>query len=540
MTRFLERCFLYQSMKKEVTEEIMETTFNHQNRSQKKENGIRDYLWIVTNHQWKRNFLTVFLIYLTAVSSILRANYLYVDDIRRTADGQGRWSVYSRYLSDVLAHVIHGGNYLCDIAPLPQILAILLLSLGASCLLHIEEQMHKMQEKKSEQKIFLTGFSVMPLALFPFYLQCLSYRYDAVYMALSVVSGIFPFCYIEKDWKKFRIFSFVGALFMCMTYQASSGIYPMLLVFCLCCKWNKKELRKDFFKEMIWGAMMYLGGLLVFRIFFMKPFDTYVSSKIYSISSLISGMASNYQQYYHTMRNLSRWQILLSLFLFGSFIGTFIINSRQKKKFSFFLAIGFLFIESILSVGMYIILEKTMFLPRTMYGFGFFQTLLAIYVVNHSREIISKIIVIFLGWSYFAFSFTFGNALYEQKEYTENQIILLMNSLDNLDQLNHERNIHITGNIGRSPILENMIQNGYEILIDLVPYPFGNGWGSNLVLTKYYNCQNLRFSDQANDITKMKLLKENQFFRIYGEEDHLEIVYRNAWKEPINEKRQAD
>ena len=161
-------------MKKEVEEESMETTWNDHNPSQGGEKEIRKYLWIVTNNPWKRNFLTIFLIYLTAVSSILRANYLYVDDIRRTADGQGRWFVYSRYLSDVLAHVIHGGKYLCDIAPLPQILAILLLSLGASCLLYIEEPMHKMQEKKSEQKIFLTGFSVMPLALFPFYLQCLS------------------------------------------------------------------------------------------------------------------------------------------------------------------------------------------------------------------------------------------------------------------------------------------------------------------------------------------------------------------------------
>jgi hypothetical protein len=73
----------------------------------------------------------MFLIYLVGISAILLSNVHYADDIARTNLGYAGWSGFSRYSSTILAHGIHADNYLTNIAPLPQILAALILAISS-------------------------------------------------------------------------------------------------------------------------------------------------------------------------------------------------------------------------------------------------------------------------------------------------------------------------------------------------------------------------------------------------------------------------
>jgi len=141
----------------------------------------------------KRAAAILFAVYLVAMIPLLRANYDYIDDSGRKLYGYTGWAAFSRYISEYLSHVLHAGNYLADISPLPQLLAVGLL-VAASILLI--EQVHR--EQGIEQISLWDIAAVLPLGLSPYYLECLSYKYDSPYMALSVLASIAPLALREK------------------------------------------------------------------------------------------------------------------------------------------------------------------------------------------------------------------------------------------------------------------------------------------------------------------------------------------------------
>ena len=74
--------------------------------------------------------LILFAVFVVGISAILRANFYYMDDSPRAALGYKQWDYFSRYLSTALATLVHGGDYLADAAPLPQILAVLIMAVS--------------------------------------------------------------------------------------------------------------------------------------------------------------------------------------------------------------------------------------------------------------------------------------------------------------------------------------------------------------------------------------------------------------------------
>lgn len=71
-----------------------------------------------------RAFALLTGIYLVGISAILRANVNYVDDIGRVADGYRGWENFSRFISNGLSTLMHTDNYITDISPMTQLLAI--------------------------------------------------------------------------------------------------------------------------------------------------------------------------------------------------------------------------------------------------------------------------------------------------------------------------------------------------------------------------------------------------------------------------------
>lgn len=77
-------------------------------------------------------FFMTLAIYIVAIFPIIRANVNYIDDTGRVLKGYAGWDNYSRYVSCFLSHIIHANSsYLPDISPVPQIIAVMILSLAA-------------------------------------------------------------------------------------------------------------------------------------------------------------------------------------------------------------------------------------------------------------------------------------------------------------------------------------------------------------------------------------------------------------------------
>ena len=91
---------------------------------------------------------------------------------------------------------------------------------------------------------------------------------------------------------------------------------------------------------------------------------------------------------------------------------------------------------------------------------------------------LSKFVSLILSWLFVVFSFTYGNALAVQKEYTDFRIEMVINTMNHLPifSTDNTKTVQLSGSIGHAPAIQNAIQH-YPILNRLIPVMFrGDGW----------------------------------------------------------------
>ena len=478
-----------------------------------REKEIKKYLW---------PFLILFGLFLLALSSILRTNFAYYDDLGRVAQGYRGWSNFSRYLSSFLSVFLHGDPYLTDISPWPQILALGIMSIAGLLLL----KMFTNKEKFS----FLNLLSVIPLALNPYFLECLSYKYDAPYMAFSVLVSIIPLLFAKKkDWL-YALSIFLCTLMMCATYQASSGIFLFLVLFYALNSWLAKGNFKENFLFVIKSFFFYMLSLLVFKVIFMQDSNTYVTNAIFSFKDLVPGFIHNFKEYFHLfLTDFKKEWLLLIAFIIVSFVLGLLFSTKQNKVKTFFLTLLVLFGSVLLMLGVYPLFTVPLFSPRAMYGIGVLLTVIMLFIASFKKNIFGKIFVISLTYLFFAFTFTYGNALYEQKKYTEYRMNLVISDLNELEvaKTNNLKNVAISGNIGYSPVIQNM-PDDYQMLKRLVPLTFG---GENVwYIANFFYYKDLPNMQEVlideNFPSDLPLIKETMFHNIYADDEYIEIVLK--------------
>ena len=443
----------------------------------------------------KKIFISLSAIYIIALFALIRANFNYIDDLGRVASGYAGWDNFSRYTSCYLSYIVHAGIYLTDISPISQLIAVCILA-GTSVIVL------KVINKKEIYSLWEV-IAVIPLGLSPYYLECLSYKYDSPYMALSILASVFPVLLCKKRKCIYIMCVIFCTIIMCTTYQPSSGIFPMLITL-LCAKaWNNKEEYKDILKFIASSVIGYIVGILIFYTFIMKTVDTYVSTEIASPRKIIE----NYILYFNTIKSdfKQSWLILIVLIFLG-FFWTMIKESKHNKIVAFVISIVTLGCMLFLSWGLYPALSIPLTAPRALYGFGVCIAFISIATVSNKNMYFFKVICLILGWCFIVFASTYGNALAVQNEYTNFRIQMVIDDLNSINLFNSYdvKNVQIAGNIGKSPILNNMPQN-YQILNRLVPTTFGSDWmWNNYKFYNYYGLKNI-VNDTSIDLRSIDL-----------------------------------
>ena len=459
-------------------------------------------------------FLILMVIYTIAYYPIFRANFNYLDDWNRVFTGIRSWENFSRYISNFLSIFIHTSSTLTDVSPLTQFIAIIFLSFSGVILLHLFKK----------DKISITSIiACLLIGLNPYFLNCMFYKFDSPYMALSILASVFPFLFFNKNKKYnvlFGMINFIGTLIMCMTYQAASGIIPMVALFLAYKYWNEKD-NKNAIKILIVSAFSYLLGLLFFKIFIMIPVDDYVSNTLLPFNKIIFGFIENLKTYYWYVKSDFRFiWLLLFIIITIFFIIKQIIQSKQNKIYAIFITFIFLIGLFSLAFGLYPTLEQPLFEPRAMYGFGFLMALVSLNTINIKNSYVTKIFVLGLCYCFFAFSFTCGNALSEQNRYVNFRIESLLNGLNEIDIMrnNEKKTIKFINNIGQSPVIENMRYDYKKLmnrLINKKDTGFGNGGWANYKL-KYYNKNDNIIVNNSIDVPrdKFKVEKDTMYYKI--------------------------
>ena len=419
--------------------------------------------------------LIITLIYLVGISSIIRADYDYIDDMGRISQGYLAWSEFGRYLSDFLSTLIHTRRYMSDISPLTQTIACAVVATAAVILLYTFTNR--------------TRFSVYEyiaatiLALNPYFLECLSYKFDSPFMALSILGAVFPILFRCSKPIIYFLSVFIGTLVVCTTYQAALGIFPIIVIFVIFDNWNSKKYssKNDLVQFVLYSALPYVIAILVFRFFLMKSFGEYVDTSIPNLKDFVPNFFANLNLYYSCIFSdfKKSWLILIGL-LIVSLIYVLLKGSRQNVLLAFFALVVCILMSLLLCFGVYPIFTDSIFVPRAMYGFSTFLAVASIMVARGKEFKIEKLVPVCLSWVFFVFCFTYGNALAAQDSYTESRAKALIADLNTLDSFKDGPcAVQLDGSIGLAPSVQNTAAN-CKVLEKLVPQTLSSSywfWG---------------------------------------------------------------
>lgn len=490
--------------------------------------------------KWKiisKPLLIIFLIYLVGISAILLAGVHYADDAARTNYGYAGWSAFSRYASTVLSHGLHADNYLTNIAPLPQILATLILSVSSVILIMVVSGLEAFKEKWT--RWIWKVVAVVPLGLCPYMLECLSYQYDAVYMALSVFFAVMPLIFYRRKTWQFVVAMVVGVLGICTTYQAAIGILPMLVIFVAMKDWNARQVKvSEIWKKLGIAAAVFLVTLLIFQKFLMTTRDVYVSNELPGLSEFFPSLFAHLGHYFELLfADFKIWWLVLIVIMMILFVLIFAMRSKQKKYWAIVVGIVGLALMTLMTYVFYAALDKPLYTTRAMYAVGVLIAIVGVYMASDKLIFVTPVVI--LSWCFLGFSFTYGNALAEQNAYRNRVVTMAADDVNEiLPSLGGDVYIQVAGQIDFAPAVKHMPSPDFDLVRRLLKPSFGGDvYWMAYGLTEASGIPGLKFDPSVDLVSAdLPMLKETALYNIYGENNGLLVEFKGeSFQETVRE-----
>ncbi|WP_294155705.1 glucosyltransferase domain-containing protein [uncultured Selenomonas sp.] len=180
-------------------------------------NRIGIWEWMKLTGQEKKLFFILCGFYLLYFLPILLAGDDYIDDLGRSLSGYRGWSRTGRPLAELVIVLLNLGHRLQDMAPLPQLLALVLF---AYTMVLLARRFYV--PVKLPLLVGCLGLAIMS----PFFLENLSYHFDSVTMVLALCLALSSYA-LPEDMPRRRCFRFavISVLLMLLCYQAAVGAY---------------------------------------------------------------------------------------------------------------------------------------------------------------------------------------------------------------------------------------------------------------------------------------------------------------------------
>lgn len=470
----------------------------------------------------------LFSIYLLGCLSIIRANVNYLDDLRRQLYGYNNdWIIYQRYVEYFISKIFNIGDHLVDLSPFSTIIGCLITAFGGAISLYV------ITDKKKYNAI--NYISMIPFGLSPYYLECLSYKFESPYYGFAIVFSVLPFLF-RKNKYLYTIISIVSLLGMFNTYYATSGVYPMIVLLLALKMWSRKTNLKKLASFIIQSAGSYCLALAIYKVLIMKPVDSWVSSTIPSLDKLIPTIVSNYLHYCSCVLSEFKaiWLYMILLCMIG-FIFVIIRKSARNALASAIMGILCLVLMGLLCWGLYPALESTSFTARAMFGFGIYIALITGTVCSDSSINFFKFPVFVLGWCFYIFSFSYGNYLHTTQVYNEYRIQNVLNYINDLDYYSDSDNeifLQIAGDAGRAPIIDRIPAEEKPIFNKLLPASFNGNWvWGQVEFYEYYDLSGFSLEYYYSGKPDLKELNLPQidstiYFDVYGDQNNLLIMLK--------------
>ncbi|WER44386.1 glucosyltransferase domain-containing protein (plasmid) [Enterococcus faecalis] len=504
--------------------------------------------WLMAN---KNLLITSVVMCQVLVLSIGIINFPYIDDTGRQIDGNTDFArSYSRWGSEIGSWLVQGSRHLTDMGLWTHILSGFIVSVTGIIIVY---SFHKKLSLLALTAAMLVGFN-------PWFLQNLSFRFDSPYMSLSLLFSVLPFLFWNKNKVLFLVVSILSIFLMCNTYQASSGIYVVMVLALSLKQLLDNQSFIAVLKKAIVAMISYISAMFLYlietkfnpeiatrggmtTIASVKDMISYISAMflylietkfnpeiatrggmttIASVKDIPKTILVNSQMYLSkiTEQSTKLW-ILLFFILVIFFVLSTVLNAKVSPVKSFLYAVLFLFLGSILSYGVFLIFPEKLLLisPRYGYGFSFFVvSIIMLTLSNTSKNVlgyVSKTAVCLFCVYLLSFTFVYASALSHQKESFERQSMILADDLKDL--VNRDTvTVHSTSLFKDSPVFANSSKN-YPILKELVPPNEALYWPNQFLFRTYtgLNVNMEIFDINALNKEESELMKSNYYHDIY-------------------------
>lgn len=230
----------------------------------------------------------------------------------------------------------------------------------------------------------------------------------------------------------------------------------------------------------------------------------------------------------------TEWLILIACMALA-FVFVTVRDSKRNKFAAICLSAVTLLFMLLLSFGMYPVLSKPLFKPRAMYGFGVFVTLIGIVLSTSAKIYFGKFACLILSWCFLVFSFTYGNALKVQEDYSRFRIEAVLYDLNDIDFMITQKErkaeviVQFANSIGYAPAIKHMPKD-YRMLKSLMPAK--SSWTNGVYqFFNYYNLKNVSWNKPGKSgidlsASDLPVLKDTAYHTIRGKDDCIFIEFK--------------
>ncbi len=319
-----------------------------------------------------------FALYIIALAAIIRADAYFIDDANRAIQMRDFWengeaNRMGRWGFTIFHNVIAMFKDFVDVSPLTHIIAAATLAASGVVLLWVVRR-----------RLDLIGvLAVLPVGLFPFFMENLSYKYDSPVMSLAIFFAVVPFLF-RAHLRLFCAVSVAGLFAMYSCYQSAGGIYIVLAAFFVAFElgYGAASARA----AAAWAgrfaacaAGSFAAGTLAYKL--ASPVVTdYVSNAPLAFGDIIAG--GNAWRYLQLVWTYGEG--LPTIYISGvvgvAFVAAFVALS-PRKLIAAVAAVCFAAVCAVLFMGGYIVLEVPLYAPRVFVSLGVVVSVWASFVL---------------------------------------------------------------------------------------------------------------------------------------------------------------
>lgn len=405
----------------------------------------------------------------------------YIDDLIRSLNGNTDWLANGRPLAELFMSVLFFGNKMIDISPIPQFISLLVVGITITLL-----------SARYFKDRYLVGVLVfLPLWVSPFFLQNISYKYDAALMALSVFFAVISFCYEDKKTSRVFVYAVLSSFVSLNLYQPSINLFLIFIVIDFIYNSSKGRYEESMKRALTYSTAFILSNIvyviIIPRLFVQGEYSS-DHSQIDLSGTMISTIKYNFLSFYYIIKTSLPKSFLLSLtpailISITAIINIFIVENKNpplKKILIILLATIALLASLVAVVGPMILLKTPTLAPRTLVGFSALLCLLLFccsLLKTKKTSLYLWAIIIPIAYMY-EISYAYYNSLANQNRFEQ---VVISNISKDISEFNGSihNEIALNGRVPLSP--ENKLSTStFPILEFLIPRTLNNSefWAS--------------------------------------------------------------